>query len=157
MLNQSTTSLRLCSIEDCSRPYFARGFCTLHYQRHKRRGMVGDPGVPCGPRSPIRRPAGRPARPPLDVFWSRVRKTSSCWIWLGPFLVRGYGAFYDQGSISAHRWSYKHFVGPIPDGLELDHLCERHECVNPSHLEPVTHLVNCQRAIESRRRREGVI
>lgn len=157
MLTQSTTPLRLCSVEGCSRIYHARGFCTLHYQRHKRRGMVGDPSIPCGPHSPINHPVGRPGRPVLEQFWEKVRKTPSCWIWLGPLMTAGYGVFYDGGPIAAHRWSYKHFVGPIPDGLEIDHLCERHECVNPSHLEPVTHLVNCQRAVERRRQRADVI
>jgi hypothetical protein len=45
----------------------------------------------------------------------------------------------------AHRWSYEYHVGPIPDGLQLDHLCRVRRCVNPWHLEPVTNRVNSQR------------
>jgi len=50
------------------------------------------------------------------------------------------------GTVYGHRWSYEHFVGPIPDGLELDHLCEIKLCVNPEHLQPVTFEENMRRA-----------
>lgn len=69
-----------------------------------------------------------------------------CWIWVGAYYPRGYGQFYDgKGGSSAHRWSYKQFKGEIPEGLELDHLCRTPCCVNPDHLEPVTHLENMRR------------
>lgn len=54
-----------------------------------------------------------------------------------------YGHFRHE---SAHRWTYRWFVGPIPQGHELDHLCRVMRCVNPAHLEAVTHLVNVRRA-----------
>lgn len=67
---------------------------------------------------------------------------NGCWIW--PFQIDrdGYGKY---GSGSAHRWTYTQVVGPIPTGLELDHLCRVRACVNPAHLEPVTHLENMRR------------
>jgi hypothetical protein len=51
----------------------------------------------------------------------------------------------DLKEIPVHRWMYEYFNGPIPDGLEIDHLCKTKRCVNPDHLEPVTHAVNMAR------------
>lgn len=58
-----------------------------------------------------------------------------------------YAEFADgtPGGVSAHRWAYEHFVGPIADGLVLDHLCRNTSCVNPRHLEPVTQQENVLR------------
>lgn len=69
-----------------------------------------------------------------------------CWVWLGKPSAHGYGYFwYDGKKRLAHRFSYKHLVGPIPDGLVIDHLCRNKMCVNPRHLEPVTDRVNILR------------
>lgn len=68
-----------------------------------------------------------------------------CWIWSGPTNSRGYGRIYVDGPVAAHRWSYEHFVGEIPDGLVLDHLCRVTLCVRPDHLEPVTQAENIRR------------
>lgn len=58
----------------------------------------------------------------------------------------GYGTFYFEGRmVTAHRWAYEHWVGPIPEGTELDHLCREVLCVLPTHLEPVTHRENLMR------------
>jgi hypothetical protein len=69
-----------------------------------------------------------------------------CWIWTGSTDEKGYGRFHDNGPRKAHRCSYELHVGEIPDGLEPDHLCRNRPCVNPGHLEVVTHRENCQRA-----------
>lgn len=77
-----------------------------------------------------------------DIWFIEV---TLCWEWVGDRRDR-YGNFRYQGkSTAAHRWSYETFVGSIPEGLELDHTCENRLCVNPHHLEPVTHLENMQR------------
>ncbi|MGY8831955.1 MAG: HNH endonuclease signature motif containing protein [Pseudomonadales bacterium] len=48
----------------------------------------------------------------------------------------------------AHRWAHERFIGPIPDGMEVDHLCANTCCVNPAHLEAVTSEENRRRALE---------
>lgn len=75
---------------------------------------------------------------------------SGCWIWTGKRTPEGYGHHVIwQGSKplyrAAHRFVYEQFVGPIPEGLQLDHLCRVKECVNPAHLEPVTPRENTAR------------
>lgn len=72
--------------------------------------------------------------------------TPGCWLWVGKRSDRGYGKIKNRGRmLSAHVAVYEHYCGPVPKGKELDHLCRVHHCVNPNHLEPVTHKVNCQR------------
>jgi hypothetical protein len=69
-----------------------------------------------------------------------------CWIWQRAKLPRGYGVAKVGGQIRrAHCVAYEVSVGPIPDGLELDHLCRVTACINPTHLEAVSHEVNCLR------------
>jgi hypothetical protein len=84
-------------------------------------------------------------------FLKRVNKTDTCWLWTGGKYLSGYGKFYshDYQCFLAHRWSYIHFKGPIPDNLHLDHLCSVRLCVNPAHLEAVTLRVNTQRGFAS--------
>lgn len=69
-----------------------------------------------------------------------------CWVWTAS-TRRGYGRFMDANKkvVSAHRWLYERLVGPIPIGLEPDHLCKVKACVRPSHIELVTHVVNVLR------------
>ena len=67
-----------------------------------------------------------------------------CWPWLGFIDRDGYGR-YGKWS-TAYRAVYEFVVGPVPDGLALDHLCRVRGCVNPAHLEPVTHAENMRRS-----------
>jgi hypothetical protein len=83
---------------------------------------------------------GRPPVPAIERFLSRAQPESDgCVVWTG-FLDRdGYGQMQVDGRTArVHRWSYEHYIGPIPDGLVIDHLCRNRACVNPEHLEPVT-------------------
>lgn len=85
-------------------------------------------------------------------FWGRVDRSGgpdSCWFWLST-IVDGYGRCRRQGRlVPAHRVAYEMTVGPIPEGLVLDHVkargCTNKHCVNPAHLEIVTHQVNLLR------------
>lgn len=80
-----------------------------------------------------------------DRFWSYVHKTDGCWLWTGGLMNKGYGTFWAGRSLRAHRVAYELCIGPIPEGLTLDHLCRVRRCVNPAHLEPVTIRENVMR------------
>ena len=83
-------------------------------------------------------------------FERYVDRRSGCWIWAGHRYSNGYGAIsHERKQVLAHRWSYERFVGPIPAGLVIDHLCRNKSCVNPEHLEPVTSRENSRRAMRS--------
>ncbi len=73
---------------------------------------------------------------------------SGCWLWIGACSDVGYGKIWNGDRVmEATRYVYEQIRGAIPEGLELDHLCRTRCCVNPSHLEPVTHQENMRRGI----------
>lgn len=75
-----------------------------------------------------------------------VAPLGECWVWVARTNRNGYGRMYHEGSEKmAHRLCYEAFVGPIPEGYILDHLCRTRCCINPAHLEPVTHSENTLR------------
>lgn len=74
-----------------------------------------------------------------ERFWAKVTKTDGCWLWTGALNRSGYGYVRRRpNQFLAHRYAYELVIGPIPDGMTLDHLCAVRNCVNPAHLEPVT-------------------
>jgi hypothetical protein len=77
-------------------------------------------------------------------FWSKVKKTETCWLWVaGREGHGGYGLFWLNGRNEvAHRVSYTWCNGPIPAGVEIDHICRVRQCVNPEHLRPVSRKQN---------------
>lgn len=119
--------MKVCSVDGCHRRHQARGYCARCYAKAKREGRLG----------------------PFGVFWSKVDKAYSpagCWLWTGCLNSKGYGQFNHR---AAHRVAYERCIGPIPDGLEIDHVrargCEHRNCVNPAHLEAVSHWENVMR------------
>lgn len=81
-----------------------------------------------------------------DELTSRIDPRGDCWEWIGGDNGVGYGRVYLNGTKQyAHRAVWEALVGPIGDGLTIDHLCRNHSCVNPDHLEPVTQAVNNRR------------
>lgn len=125
--------LRTCSASGCESPHYAKGFCNRHYKRVRIHGTTDD------------------VRPSFEErFWAKVDfdADGGCWNWEANRQAAGYGHFAPKHGTHAlaHRLSYELLVGPIPDGLQIDHLCRNKSCVNPSHLEPVTAQVNMLRA-----------
>lgn len=77
----------------------------------------------------------------------RIDASGDCWEWTGFIDSGGYGSSiaYDGRQQRPHRVVWQMLVGPIPDGMDLDHLCRVRHCVNPDHLEPVTRSENLRR------------
>lgn len=127
---------RTCSVDGCNKPEKSRGWCSAHYERWRRHGTTED----C--RQDI-----------VTRFLSKVDKTGpgGCWLWMAAQNRYGYGRFNFEGSTKlAHRVSHVLFIGPIPDGFQVDHVaargCRSTLCVNPAHLEAVTPKENTSRS-----------
>lgn len=83
---------------------------------------------------------------PVKRWMDKVIIGDDCWEWQSPLDKGGYGRFWWNGRTGrAHRFAYETFVGPLPDELDIDHLCRNRRCVRPSHLEAVTEQVNVLR------------
>lgn len=94
-------------------------------------------------------------RPALPRFWAKVvKQPGGCWEWIGARKTHGYGNFCPERTrtVLAHRYAWEIMVGPIPDGMTLDHLCKNRACVNPEHLQVVSGSENQRRAHQGRER-----
>lgn len=130
--------MKACEAPGCDAAKRQGRYCFRHYARLRRRGEL-EP-------NPLR--VNGPAE---TRFWAKVDKNGPvsdrvpgrCWNWIARHYPKGYGKFrVDSRMWFAHRWAYEYLVGPIPEGMEIDHLCRNRRCVNPEHLQPVTGLVN---------------
>jgi len=89
----------------------------------------------------------KPATDPFPRMLPKFTVGDGCWEWHGAKTEHGYGKILTFRSIrAAHRVLYELLVGEVPNGMELDHLCRNPACVNPGHLEPVTHQQNIMRS-----------
>lgn len=126
----------VCDVAGCVKPVKARGVCTAHYQSL--------------PREALRPPQDRTVDPLVRLLAKVSVSDDGCWDWTASERSCGYGTFWLDGHTElAHRASYRMHVGPIPEGLELDHSCRNRLCVNPAHLEPVTPAENMRRQMVS--------
>jgi hypothetical protein len=137
----------LCSIDPSHGPACGRGWCSMCLQRWRR---TGDPLKVTVIRADDER-----------RFWSHVdkRRPDECWLWTAGLSRHGYAPFSVGGkAVGAHRWAYERFVGPIPEGLVIDHMCHvagectdagrdclHRRCVNPMHLKAKPHRDNVLR------------
>lgn len=139
----------LCRITGCDKPQrvLDKQLCAAHYSRWQR---FGDPLGGNAPR-------GCSMAERFHWYIKIPDEPDACWIWPGSVVkddgINDYGLLSIGGPASAgkavlvHRWSYEHFIGPIPGGHEIDHLCRVHRCCNPRHLQPVTHRENMLRSV----------
>jgi hypothetical protein len=141
---------RSCSVDGCSDDVFVKGMCRTHYHRNWR---LGDP------EAKLTRNA--PGTPTQTRLWSFVQRggQNDCWPWAGNIDRGGYGLFkVGPKQRIAHRLMYELLIAPIPEGMDLDHLCHTRDmachggsqcahrrCVNPAHLEPVSGRINSLR------------
>lgn len=83
-----------------------------------------------------------------ERFVAKITAEGGCWRWDGTKNAQGYGQIYEPAikhMVYAHRFAYEFVHGPIPDGLQIDHLCRNPSCANPSHLEAVSSRENTLR------------
>lgn len=119
-----------CTEKACGKRAHARGLCHMHYSRARRleRGVA--------------RPEQNQQVDPVEKILSRC-EIGLCWTWSRGANDAGYGLISWQGRVwYVHRLLWTLLVGPIAEGLEVDHLCKNTRCCNPDHLEPVTPRVN---------------
>lgn len=146
--NHLVRYLKTCTVGGCSKAHRSKGYCGKHYARWLKHG---DPNVVLN----------RQDMDEADRFWERVIESEipeedhslgPCWI-IEKAGSNGYSSFRPTGtrmSVSGHKYAYELMVSEVPDDLELDHLCRVRNCVNPYHLDPVTHQVNIQRSHDYR-------
>ena len=119
---------RTCSIEGCDKPPKKRGWCHMHYARWWRYGDASKPG-----------PGGEHFSDPEQSFSTRTVRDGDCLAWTGSRSTGGYGQIHVGGrDVGAHRYAWERENGPIPDGMFIDHVCHRRDCVNIGHLRLAT-------------------
>lgn len=144
-----------CAYHGCGRPAVAKGLCQCHRVQQKR-DLPLSTLRPDRPPVPKKAPKKKPSR--AELFWSKVTKTESCWLWNGSTTKNGYGQFGIgwPKSIGSHRWAYEDAYGPIPKGMQIDHICRVRLCVNPTHLRLATNKQNHENIVAHRKNKTGI-
>lgn len=87
----------------------------------------------------------RMCKTPMESFTTRTERRGDCLVWTGALRPNGYGVIWDGHRVArVHRWAYQQFVGPIPDGADIDHICGNRACCEPAHLRPTTRKQNME-------------
>lgn len=129
-----------CTVDDCQKKHYGRGFCKSHYQRWVR---SGDTKVSVYYSTPTEALKGRTAWDGEHLLWTGAKNN-------------GYGVVRSDGRmIRAHRLSYEQAHGPIPEGVLVDHICRIKACVNPKHLRLASKKQNSEHADYRSRSKSG--
>lgn len=130
-----------CSIDLCDKLAMKRGLCEPHYKKAWRRGDL----------EKFKKISS------IDRFLEHTNiSKDGCWLWSGPKLLAGYGKFGVRGkTVSAHRFSYSHYIGKIPEAMHICHTCDTPACVNPDHLFLGTHQDNMRDKVAKLRQPRG--
>lgn len=127
--------MRKCEVPNCENKHLAKGLCRAHYLRMYKKGNLELTNLHG-----------------FTVFERVIKKSvqddNGCLIFGGCKTHQGYGHIKSGKTMKmAHRVTFEHHNGPVPEGMELDHLCRNRACVNHEHLEIVTHKENVQRGV----------
>lgn len=120
----------ICRAVGCERVSHLKGFCDRHYLRFRRHGHEG---------------ITHRLTDIIDRYWYGIIDIGDdCWLWAGTVNHSGYPVMsVNCITTLVHIWTYKYFFGDFPKGIEIDHICENVACVNPLHLQLLTHDDNC--------------
>lgn len=125
-----------CSVSGCLKTVDAYGLCPMHRGRWERNRTTERQR-----RSTVRE----------RINAGHEKNEDGCWIWVRAVSSSGYGSISVDGRIrNAHKVAYEEFVGSVPDGKVLDHLCRVTRCINPEHLQAVTQSTNVRRGNRAR-------
>jgi HNH endonuclease len=87
----------------------------------------------------------------------KAKYRGECWVWPYAINKQGYGQIQiNKKRYEAHRWLYTLLKGEPPHKTELDHTCRNRACINPEHLQPVSHAENCRRGYNAKLNEEKV-
>ena len=136
-----------CKVDDCANKIIkARGFCSKHYARWRRRGS---PDIVFT--NADRKPKYSSLKESLESGYAAV-DIDECWEWTKSFSHFGYGQlWWIDRHILVHRASYISYVGEIPEGMCVLHKCDNPKCLNPNHLFLGSRLDNNQDRAKKRR------
>ena len=116
--------MRKCNVATCSKKVMAKGLCAAHYRRMR---LYNDPNI-------VKQHQIH-GLTLIERFWRNVKKTDTCWLWVGFRDPNGYGRLMVKGKPElVHRLSWAIHYGGIPQGKFVLHKCDISPCVNPEHL-----------------------